>query len=333
MDASSDAVFLVNCTTLSFVEFNATACDMLGYTRAELFKLGPARIAGLTRQDLDNEYRSLLAGEGRSGISETALRRADASMLQVEAHRRPQQHGSVWIMVETVRDITERKSAQREQERLGQQLRDQHFYTRSLIESNIDALMTTDTFGIVTDVNRQMEALTGRTRQELIGSPWKSHFTDSARAEGAINQVLAQRTLRNFELTMRSRDGTFTVVSYNAATFKDRNRRLRGVVAAARDITERKQYEEALRDAMHGAELASRTQAEFLANMSHQLRTSMNTLMGLTDLLGQTSLNEEQSDTLGKVKLVSDALLVLLDDVLDASKIEAGASSPSAEPA
>src|SRR5207253_6675057 len=77
-------------------------------------------------------------------------------------------------------DNTARKQAEDERRRLDQRLRDQHFYTRSLIESNIDALMTTDPRGIVTDVNRQMEALTGCTRDELIGAPFKSYFTDPA---------------------------------------------------------------------------------------------------------------------------------------------------------
>ena len=66
-----------------------------------------------------------------------------------------------------------------ERMKLNQRLRDQHFYTRSLIESNIDALMTTDPRGIITDVNKQTEALTGCTRDELIGAPFKNYFTDS----------------------------------------------------------------------------------------------------------------------------------------------------------
>ena len=74
--------------------------------------------------------------------------------------------------------------------KLDQRLRDQHFYTRSLLESNIDALMTTDPRGIVTDVNKQMEELTGCTRDELIGAPFKSYFTDPERAEAGINRVL-----------------------------------------------------------------------------------------------------------------------------------------------
>src|SRR3984893_3642837 len=134
-------------------------------------------------------------------------------------------------------DNTARKQVEREQELLDQRLRDQHFYTRSLIESNIDALMTTDPRGVITDINKQMEALTGCTRDELIGAPFKNYFTDPVRAEAGINRVLAEGKVTNYELTARARGGKLTVVSYNATTFHDRDRRLQGVVAAARDVT------------------------------------------------------------------------------------------------
>ena len=80
-------------------------------------------------------------------------------------------------------DNTARKQIEEERGKLDQRVRDQHFYTRSLIESNIDALMTTDPRGIITDVNKQTEALTGCTRDELIGAPFKNYFTDPAHAE------------------------------------------------------------------------------------------------------------------------------------------------------
>src|SRR6185369_16916764 len=108
-------------------------------------------------------------------------------------------------------------------------------------------LITTDPHGIITDVNKQMEALTGCTRDELIGAPFKNHFTDGHRAEAGINRVLTEGKVTNYELTAHAKDGTLTVVFYNATTFHDRDRRLQGVVAAARDITERKRFEQTLR--------------------------------------------------------------------------------------
>src|SRR5438132_1017989 len=126
--------------------------------------------------------------------------------------------------------------------------------TAPLIESNIDALMTTDPSGIITDVNKQMEALTGCTRDELIGAPFKDYFTDPERAEAAIKLVLSEKKVTDYELTACALDGKKTVVSYNATTFYDRGRKLQGVFAAARDVTEHKRVETELQAAKTAAE-------------------------------------------------------------------------------
>jgi PAS domain S-box-containing protein len=124
--------------------------------------------------------------------------------------------------------------------RLTEEVKATQFYTRSLIESNIDALMTTDPLGIITDVNQQMVALTGCLREDLVGKLFKEFFTDSARAEDG--------RVTNYELTAKSKDGRATVVSYNASTFRDAGGKLQGVFAAARDITEQKKLEQQLRE-------------------------------------------------------------------------------------
>src|SRR5438132_9572751 len=107
--------------------------------------------------------------------------------------------------------------------------------------------MTTDTLGIITDVNLQMCSVTGRTREELVGTPFKDYFTDPKLAEEGIRKVLAEDRVTNYELTIRAKDGRETVVSYNATTFKGADGRLRGVFAAARDITDQKRLEEQIR--------------------------------------------------------------------------------------
>ena len=135
-----------------------------------------------------------------------------------------------------------------EEIRLTEELKATQFYTRSLIESNIDALMTTDPVGAITDVNQQMTALTGYPRDELIGSPFKNYFTDPRLAEEGINLVLREGKVTNYELTAIAKDGRMTVVSYNATTFRDANGKLQGVFAAARDVTEHKKLEQQLRE-------------------------------------------------------------------------------------
>jgi PAS domain S-box-containing protein len=148
--------------------------------------------------------------------------------------------GEVVGILAAARDITLQTHIQ-------QELREQQTYNRGLIESNIDALMTTDTLGVITDVNRQMAEVTGRTRDELIGTPFKNYFTEPERAEDGIRRVLTEGRVTNYELTLRAKDGGETVVSYNATTFTDADGRLRGVFAAARDITDQKWLEEQIR--------------------------------------------------------------------------------------
>src|SRR6202163_1718177 len=241
-------------------------------------------------------------------VSVTALRDAQGTIIG-------------YLLIGT--DNTARKLVEEEQKKSDQRLRDQQFYTRSLIESNIDALMNTDPSGIITDVNKQMEALTGCTRDELIGAPFKGYFTDPERAEAAIKRVLSEKSVTDYELTARARDGKQTVVSYNATTFYDRNRTLQGVFAAARDVTERKRVEAELQQAKTAAESASRTKSDFLASMSHEIRTPMNAIMGISDLLAKTMLSPEQDKYVQIFRRAGDNLLNLINDILDLSKVEA----------
>src|SRR4029450_4615508 len=150
--------------------------------------------------------------------------------------------GEVRGIFASARDIAAQKQLEGE-------LQGAQSYTRSPIESNIDALMTTDPLGIITDMNQQMEALTGYSRDELIGTPFKSYFTNPAQAEQGIKQVLENGNVTNYELIAQHKNGKRTVVSYNATTFYDKDQKLQGVFAAARDVTERKQFEESLQEA------------------------------------------------------------------------------------
>src|SRR5437870_4204970 len=329
--------------------FNVGAERMLGYTAIEVVdKITPADISDsqevITRaKALSHELATTItpgfdalafkASRGIEDIYELTYIRKDGSrfpaVVSVTALRDAQGGIIGYLLIGT--DNTARKQVEAEQKQLDQRLRDQQFYTRSLIESNIDALMTTDPRGIITDVNKQMEALTGCTRDELIGAPFKNYFTDPECAEVGIKRVLSEKKVTNYELTARARDGKETVVSYNATTFHDRDRRLQGVWAAARDVSERKRLDQILQEknvelesARSAAEKANLAKSDFLARMSHEIRTPMNAIIGMADLLWETSLASEQREYVRIFRKAGSQLLDLINDILDLSKVESG---------
>lgn len=339
--------------------FNIGAERMLGYTAVEVInKITPADISDSLEvvaraQALSEELGTLIApgfealvfkaSRGIEDIYELTYIRKDGSrfpaVVSVTALRDTQNVIIGYLLIGT--DNTARKQVEAEQKKLDQRLADQQFYTRSLIESNIDALMTTDPSGIITDVNKQMEALTGCTRNELIGSPFKNYFTDPERAEANIKRVLSEKKLTDYELTARASDGTETVVSYNATTFYDRYDVLQGVFAAARDVTERKILDQVLQEtnielqnAKLAAEKANLAKSDFLSSMSHELRSPLNAILGFAQLMetGTPAPTPDQESSIDQILQAGWYLLELINEVLDLALIESGKLSLSLEP-
>jgi len=333
--------------------FNVGAERMLGYAAADVVnRITPAdisdpqevvaRATALSRElntPITPGFEALVfkASRGIEDIYELTYIRKDGgripAIVSVTALRDAEEGILGYLLIGT--DNTTRKRAEAAQELLDQRLRDQQFYMRSLIESNIDALMMTDPQGIISDVNKQMMALTGRTRDELIGAHSKNFFTDPLQADAAIKRVLAERRVTDYELTVHALNGEKTVVSYNAATFYDRDRNLQGVFAAARDVTERKRFERALQEKNLELEHASRMKTEFLATMSHELRTPLNAIVGFSEALKDGlmgALSDIQTEYTTDIFTAGQHLLSLINDILDLSKVEAGMMGLELEP-
>lgn len=123
----------------------------------------------------------------------------------------------------------------------------QEVYNRLLIEASVDPFVTIGRDGKITDVNRATEEVTGRSREELIGTDFSDYFTDPQSARAGYLRVFEEGEVRDFPLDIRHRNGKITPVLYNASVFRDQTGTIRGVFAAARDITAQRRAEEALR--------------------------------------------------------------------------------------
>ena len=120
MDATADAILLVSRGSMSFIEVNATACRLLGYTRAEMLTMGPAELGHVGRAQIESEYDAIIAGQASNELMESELLCKDRSTLQVEVHQQALLTGGDWTIVAVVRDITERKEAEKRLTHLAQ---------------------------------------------------------------------------------------------------------------------------------------------------------------------------------------------------------------------
>jgi PAS domain S-box-containing protein len=186
-----------------------------------------------------------------------------------------------------------------------------------------------------------MEALTGRSRDELIGAQFKSNFTDPERAKAAIKRVLREGKVMDYELTVLAKDGHQTVVSCNSTNFYDRDGVLQGVFAAARDVTERKRWDQVLQNntleletAKAIAEKANLAKSDFLSSMSHELRSPLNAVLGFAQLMESDSPppTASQKASIEQILHAGWYLLELINEILDLSVIESGRLSLSLEP-
>jgi len=232
-------------------------------------------------------------------------------------------------------------------------------YSLSLIEASLDPLVTISTEGKITDMNEAMANITGMTRKELTGTDFFDYFTEPQMAREVYQEVFAKGSVADSPLTLRHKKGKLTDVLFNGSVYKDDRGNVLGVVIVARDVTAQKIFEKELIEAKVFAELAteiateSKSKAEratkiaedaqskaesatkiavdavkakqqFLSNMSHEIRTPMNAIIGFTKVLLKTGLSAKQKEYLTAIKMSGDSLIVLINDILDLAKVDAG---------
>lgn len=218
-------------------------------------------------------------------------------------------------------------------------------YANSLIEASLDPLITISNEGKITDMNAALEKITGVSRKELKGTDFLNYFTEPQKAREVYKEVFAKGSVANSPLTLRHANGKLTDVLFNGSVYRDNRGIVSGIVIVARDVTEQKRITKELTEAIAFAELAVgiaeeakekaesatliaenavKAKQQFLSNMSHEIRTPMNAIIGFTKVLLKTELTVKQKEYLQAIKMSGDSLIVLINDILDLAKVDAG---------
>jgi PAS domain S-box-containing protein len=208
---------------------------------------------------------------------------------------------------------------------------EEHF--RSLIENSSDCIMIFDRTGSVTYVGPSLQRILGHAPEEVLGVTAEAliHPDDVASVHDAIEAVFdTPGETVQLEFRIRHRDGSWRVFEWLGRTLTD-GPDATSAVANARDITAHRETEEALLRAKEEAEQANRAKSEFLSRMSHELRTPLNSILGFAQLLPLGALDDAQQRAVQRISRAGDHLLMLINEVLDLARIEAGRQMVSVE--
>ncbi|TDE07264.1 response regulator [Flavobacterium sandaracinum] len=218
-------------------------------------------------------------------------------------------------------------------------------YSLSLIEASHDPLFAISPEGKITDMNNASVKATGVPRKKLIGTDFFDYFTEPQKAREVYQKVFEKGLITDSPLILCHKKGTLIDVLFNGSVYQDDKGKVLGVVIVGRDVTDQKRIATELIEARVFAELATeiaeeaklkaenatliaenavKAKQQFLSNMSHEIRTPMNAIIGFTKVVLKTDLNGKQKEYLEAIKISGDALIVLINDILDLAKVDAG---------
>jgi PAS domain S-box-containing protein len=307
------------------------AVEMLGWQPEQLVG---RQLVGLVHPDdkprLDLVLRQMFKGVNRADVA-FRCRRADDSFFWAEGSYRavPAADGTgTQEVIAVLRDVSRRVAAE-------EALRQRETQFRLITENIGDLIVCLDRTGTRTYASPSCQAVTGYTPEEFLAIPrdQTSHPEDLHIFTDAIQSMFTDRKTTCFEARAYHKDGRMLwIEARNNIVLDAETGEPIEIITIVRDVTERKQAASLLEQARRDAVEASRAKSEFLASMSHEIRTPMNGIIGFTTLLLSSEVTPEQQEMLQLLKESGESLLAIINDILDLSKIEAGALELEAIP-
>lgn len=290
--------------------------DMTAQQRVKLFELSRTDGSPFRLEDLVG-YRAL-QGETVTGEEFLVRPRGGDEPIHVLSQAAPINLGSEIIgAVQIIADVTERKETE-------EALRESEKRYRALIDASSQVV-----YRMSPDWSKMHQLRGGDflTNSEDPNRNWMQdyiHPQDWDHVQRAIEEAVQTGTVFELEHRIVRADGTIGWTYSRAVPVRDENGEVVEWFGAASDVTQRRRIEEQLREAKQEADRASQAKSEFLANMSHEIRTPLTGLLGMTDLLMDSLKKEKNIEYVRYMKRAGEALRIIIDDILDLSKIEAG---------
>lgn len=306
---------------LRYLFVNKAYADFYGYA--------PADIIGEKIQNIvsENEFYDIKdklqsAMSGMDVVAEQSVYSAKAERHFYSTRFTPwlnDESGVEGVLAVTT-DITSVKISE-------ENLKGQLAYNEYVFKRNPALIVGFDLKGNILSVNPKVCQISGYSEKELLGKNWWSIFfpgEEERNYEKLVKTFREQWEVNDYEMPMVTKTGDTRIISWTSLNRYDENVEVKEIIGFGIDVTERNAFQQQILLAKEEAEEANRTKSDFLANMSHEIRTPMNGIIGTTQLLRETNLDDKQKKYLQIIQGSGRTLLAIINEILDYSKIEAG---------